>query len=60
MYFFHKQWFSLKNEAYDYFQKINKEYENTDAKEYDFIKITNNIDFIPESADFNTYKIFYY
>ena len=57
--FFHKQnWSSSKNEAYNYFINLKKEFENIDLKEFDFIQNNNNIDFVPESADFYTYKIF--
>ena len=60
MSFFYKKqkWSSLKNEAYKYFQKMLTDYQNTTIDEYEFINSNFNIDFIPESADFQTYKIF--
>lgn len=58
-YFFQKQnWSSLKNEVYKYFISLKKEYKNTDTNEFYLIQINQNIDFVPESADFYTYKIF--
>ena len=58
MFFFNKQWPLLKEKAYNYFEKIRKEYELIDKKEFNLIKTKYNVSFIPESADFYTYKIY--
>ena len=55
---FVKQRPSSKYEAYKYFETINKEYEIIDRNEFESIIDNNNVDFIPESADFYTFKIF--
>ena len=58
MFFFHKQWTLRKKEAYDYFKELLKKYESIDKSEFISIKSEYNISFIPESADFYTYKIY--
>ena len=58
MTYFLKEWKSSQNDAYNYFKELDKEYELIDKNEFKFITDNNNIDFLPESADFYTYKIF--
>jgi len=58
MIYFLKKWKFSQNDVYNYFEEFNKEYESTDTNEFEFIINNNNIDFIPESANFYTYKIF--
>ena len=55
---FLKEWSSSQYQAYKYFEVLNKEYERIDKNEFELIINNNNIDFIPESADFYTFKIF--
>ena len=58
-YFYKKQkWSESKDKAFEYFESILPEYQNTNLDEFKFIKKSYNIDFIPESADFQTFKIY--
>ena len=58
-YFYKKQkWPESKDKAFEYFESILPEYQNTNLDEFKFIKKSYNIDFIPESADFQTFKIY--
>ena len=58
MFFFYIKWNTEKNEILDYYEKILKKYETIDKSEFLLIKNKSNVSFIPDSADFCTYKIY--
>ena len=55
---YYNEWNSSQSEVFKYYTEVKSKFDAIDKNEYKIIEAKNQIDFIPDSADFYTFKIF--
>ena len=55
---YYNNWNSSQSEVFKYYSELKTNFDTIDKDEYEIIEEKNQIDFLPESADFYTFKIF--